>query len=248
MFIVVAALALAGCSAEATESPSAPASDVAAASKPALAESPVPAAIDWGIRHDEPEEGAPPEGDPSAGETENIEHPEPEEQAAPNRLLVDGENLEVRPGPNATLWHPTHTGSCSYRLSAQVTHLDSGLHPHGAGLVLGGTDIEGEDQAYTYFLVRSDRHFLIKTRAGKDTHDVVPWTEHAAVGPENQRGVTDNHLAVEVGAEHTRFLINGEEVHRAKTGSLPTDGRAGLRLVHDIHVRFGPLELEELEQ
>ena len=82
--------------------------------------------------------------------------------------------VEIKPGPNATLWHRDQKASGTYRLQADVTHLDSGLHPHGAGLAFGGTDVAGEKQAYTYFLVRSDGKFLIKTRAGDETGFTEP--------------------------------------------------------------------------
>lgn len=163
----------------------------------------------------------------------------------PGRFVLEDGRLEATQGRNATLWHPDHRPGGSFRLAATVTHLDSGLHPHGAGLVFGGTDVEGRDQRYTYFLVRNDRRFLIKTRAGSETADVVPWTEHEAAAPEGADFVTHNELAVEVDGAETRFLINGEVVHTADTATLPTAGRCGFRLVHDIHVRFGPLELGE---
>ncbi len=165
----------------------------------------------------------------------------------PGRFLVVAGGLEVRHGPNATLWHPSHRASGTYRLSADITHLDSGIHAHGAGLTFGGRDVAGEDQAYTYFLVRGDGEFLIKMRNGAQTADVVPWSKHDAVSKENKKGVAQNRLTVEVDEEETRFLVNGTEVHRTKTAGLHTDGQCGFRLVHDLHVRFGKPSIEVLK-
>lgn len=155
---------------------------------------------------------------------------------------IDG-GLEVKPGANATLWREGKTATGAYRLSTEVTHLDSGLHPHGAGLAFGGTHIEGDAQAYTYFLVRGDGQFLIKTRDGAETGDVVSWTPHDAVSAEDAMGTTENRLSVEVGTAETRFLVNGSEVHRAANAVLHTEGRYGYRLVHDLHVLFGQLRI-----
>jgi hypothetical protein len=171
---------------------------------------------------------------------------EPTARSAPQRFREHPDAIEVTQGPNATLWSTGQRASGAYRLSTEVTHLDSGLHPHGAGLVFGGSDVERPSQSYTYFLVRGDGHFLIKTRKGEDTVDVVPWTPHDAVAVEDAAGVTRNSLAVEVGGSETVFSVNGREVHRAPTADLPTAGAFGLRLVHDLHVRFDKPRLETL--
>ncbi|MBK8975037.1 MAG: hypothetical protein IPM29_03860 [Planctomycetes bacterium] len=171
---------------------------------------------------------------------------DPAEQSAAMRFVQHADGVEAGPGPNACLWHPDLRATGDYRLSVDVTHLDSGLHPHGAGLTFGGQDVHGEGQRYTYFLVRGDRNFLIKTRGGDDTEDVVNWTEHAAVAPEDDDGVTRNRLSVEVRGDEVRFLVNGTEVHRGKREELPTDGQIGLRLVHDLHVKFGRPVVESL--
>lgn len=172
---------------------------------------------------------------------------EVEEATTARRFLQHADGLEVRPGSNATLWHPEMTATGNFRLSIDVTHLDSGLHPHGAGLTLGGTDVHGDTQRYTYFLVRCDRNFLIKTRSGEESSTVVPWTEHEAVAPEDKGGVTRNRLVVEARTEDVRFLVNGTEVHRGKRPDLAVDGRHGVRLVHDLHVRFGKPLVEPLD-
>lgn len=163
------------------------------------------------------------------------------------RFVLHDDGLEAKPGPNACLWHPDLRTSGAYRLSVDVTHLDSGEHPHGAGLTFGGQDVHGEGQRYTYFLVRSDQKFLIKSRRGDETEDVVSWTEHEALSAEDPQGVTRNRLSVEVGGGELSFLINGVEVHRTTSPTLATEGQVGLRLVHDIHVRFGEIALEPID-
>ena len=171
---------------------------------------------------------------------------DPEEKSAAMRFVQHADGVEAKQGPNACLWHPDLRAAGDYRLSADVTHLDSGIHPHGAGLTFGGNDVHGTSQSYTYFLVRGDRNFLIKTRGGDNTEDVINWTEHDAVAPEDDKGVTKNRLSIEVRGDDVRFFVNGTEVHRSKRKELHTDGRIGLRLVHDLHVKFGELVVEKL--
>lgn len=164
-----------------------------------------------------------------------------------SRIELVGGGVEVTPGPNATIWHPTLEPSVPFRVSAEVTHLDSGLHPHGAGITFGGHDVQTEAQRYTYFLVRSDGKFLIKTRDGGETSEIAPWTLHDAVAVEDDQGVTRNRLRVDVGVETTEFFVNDAVVHAAPTASVHSSGRCGYRLVHDIHVRFGELVIDAVE-
>src|SRR5688572_20125352 len=182
----------------------------------------------------------------AAGWIARFDAPNEEPPGAP-RFLQHAGCVEVMPGPNVNLWHRDHSASGSFRLSLDVTHLDSGMHPHGAGLAFGGSDVHGATQRYTYFLVRGDQHFLIKVRAAEDTPDVVSWTQHAAVAREDEKGVARNRLSVEARAADVRFLVNGTEVHRSKRSELPVDGQYGLRIVHDLHVRFGMPVVERIE-
>ncbi len=158
----------------------------------------------------------------------------------------DDDGYEATIGPNVVLWHPQALAEGSYRLKARVTHVDSHEHPHGAGLLFGGLDLAGNDQRYTYFLVRGDGQFLVKLRSGADTADLAPWTAHPAIRAEDPEGIASNELAVEVGASDTRFLVNGQEVFRCPTVRIPTDGNYGFRAVHDLDLRLGPIHRENL--
>ena len=47
---------------------------------------------------------------------------------------------------------------------------------------------------------------------GSETPIVVDWTAQAAINPLDAEGRATNTLAVEVGSDQVRFLVNGEEV------------------------------------
>lgn len=185
----------------------------------------------WSVRYDNPEDASAPD----AGRLEGM----------PSRYLKHADGLEVTQGPNCTVWQDELTTKGDFRLTLDVHQMESAFHPHGAGLVFGGTDVHGPKQRYAYFLVRGDRHFLIKTRNGDDTGDVVKWTEHEAISPEDQEFVARNVLAVEHEGEELRFFVNDELVHRCEAGAIPVDGKVGVRLVHDLRIRFRGPRLEQ---
>lgn len=149
-----------------------------------------------------------------------------------------GDGFVATNGPNATLYRPELSVRGRYSLSTTVNHIDSHGNPHGAGMFFGGSDLAGTDQAYTYFLVRENGSYLIKTRQGKITAEVKTWTRHAAVK------AGKNQLRVVVGASETRFLVNQVEVHRAPNTGLHLAGLYGYRMVHDLTLYFSPLVCE----
>ena len=163
----------------------------------------------------------------------------------PDRFtLLPGGGIEAKGGGNATMWRPGTALEPPYRLSMRVTATNLGLHPHGAGIVFGGNDVNSDKQTYSYFLVRGDGQFLIKTRNGGDTSDICLWSDHAAISKEGAKsGIAANALTVDVQTSATRFLINGTQVHEATTEELHASGQYGARLVHDLDVRFDQIEV-----
>jgi hypothetical protein len=138
---------------------------------------------------------------------------------------------------SAILWQPSATARGNFRVEAE-THLfpTTSGHAEGYGLVLGGQNLTADNQSYTYFLVRSDGQFLIKHRAGAETHDVVPWTANPAVARQEGSGSAREVLAVEAAADSVRFLVNGRQVHALARAGAQVDGQVGLRVNHAMSV------------
>ncbi len=135
------------------------------------------------------------------------------------------------------MWQPNATARGNFRVEAE-THLfpTTSGHAEGYGLVLGGQDLIADNQSYTYFLVRGDGQFLIKHRAGAETHDVVAWTANPAVAPQEGTGSVREVLAVEAAADSVRFLVNGRQVHALPRASVQVDGQVGMRVNHGLSV------------
>jgi len=149
-----------------------------------------------------------------------------------------GGGFHVTTGPHAIFWNPSNTGSGTYTLSATFTQTKASSHPNSFGLFFGGEDLDGDGQAYTYFLIREDGQFLLKKRMGGDTENLAGgWAAHSAVNALDGGRMT-NTLSVEVGASNVRFLSNGTEVASVPKAGLSVDGVAGVRFSHqlDVHV------------
>ncbi|HYR06619.1 MAG TPA: hypothetical protein VEQ60_02545 [Longimicrobium sp.] len=149
---------------------------------------------------------------------------------------MDG-RLHAILGPAAIFYNPSNTATGAYR--AQGTFVQNGTseHPEGYGLIAGGRNLEAENQDYLYFLVRQDGKFMVKHRAGTETHTLFDWTEHSAVQRPGADGKATNTLAIEASPAGARFLVNDTEVANIpRVPMLNTDGIVGLRVNHNLNV------------
>jgi hypothetical protein len=154
---------------------------------------------------------------------------------APVHLMSMDGHLHAILGPAGIFYNPQTTATGNFTAQGTFTLNKPSEHPEAFGLMVGGRDLQGPAQDYLYFLVRQDGRFMVKHRAGTETHTVIDWTEHAAVQRPGADGKATNTLAVESHAQGVRFLVNGQEV-----GALPrgvnTSGVVGLRLNHNLDV------------
>ena len=150
----------------------------------------------------------------------------------------------VTSGPAGILYDPAQSAQGEFRLSAEI-FLFPGERREGFGVFFGGQDLSGSDQAYTYFLIRKDGRFLVKTRSGAETAVVVPWTEHAAIVPhDGSEETAKNVLEVGVGGDEVRFYVNGELVTSVPRSDLKCDGVVGLRVNHNLNLHVSSLTVE----
>jgi hypothetical protein len=154
---------------------------------------------------------------------------------APIHFMSMEGHLHAVLGPAGIFYQPAATASGAFRAQGTFTLARPSTHPEAFGLMVGGRNLEAANQDYLYFIIRQDGKFMVKHRAGDETHTVIDWTEHAAVQRPGADGKATNTLAVESSAAGVRFLVNDTEV-----GALPrgvnTDGIVGLRLNHNIEV------------
>lgn len=144
----------------------------------------------------------------------------------------------VTTGPAGIYYHPASTASGAYTATTLMHLFPPGERNEAYGLFVGGSDLDGPNQAYLYFLIRRSGEFLVKRRMGAETEEVVGWTASDAIVPytAETEGTASNRLTVRVEEDTVHFLVNDQEVASMPREGLPTDGVVGLRLNHSINV------------
>ena len=166
----------------------------------------------------------------------------------PNSLAHDAVNkiFENRLPAGNNGAGPDSVATGTYRVELEVYLFDPGQRREAFGIFVGGSDLDGPDQAYTYFLIRNGGQYLVKERAGSDTPTIQGWTAHESILSYEDReegGATIlNTLVVDVGQEEVRFMVNGEEVYRMSREGRALDGVVGLRVNHGLNLHISRLE------
>ena len=149
----------------------------------------------------------------------------------------------ITTGPAGILYNPKQVAQGEYRVESEV-FLFPGDRREGFGIFVGGEDLQGASQSYLYFLIRKDGSYLIKRRAGNQTHVIVPWTAHEAiVKHDGGEGTAKNVLAVESTADRILFFVNGQKVNSLPRAEANVDGIVGLRVNHRLNIHVTSLEV-----
>ncbi len=154
----------------------------------------------------------------------------------------------ITSGPAAIYYHPASTASGTYEASTTMHLFDPGDRTEAFGILVGGSDLQADNQAYDYFLIRNSGEYLIKRRRGSDTELIQDWTPHESIvryTPDAEDASVANTLAIRAGEENVVFSINGAEVATYPRDEIKTDGIVGLRVNHALNVHVSDLSVSE---
>jgi hypothetical protein len=159
------------------------------------------------------------------------------------RYATSGNSWEITTGPAHIVYSSNDLATGSYTVSSTIEQLEKPTHPEAFGMFIGGTNLDKPNQSYTYFLVRGSGEMLVKVREGDATRDVVKWSASPALPKEDASGKATYKFDVRVGADSIWLSVNGAKAASLAKAGLPTDGIAGLRINHNLHVRATPVAI-----
>jgi len=161
------------------------------------------------------------------------------------KFMQMGSTLHAVTPQAAVFWNPSNTASGAYTLKGTFTLMKPSGHTNYYGLVFGGSNLEGANQSYTYFLVAQDGTWLVKKREGDAATDVVKKTPSDAVKKPGADGKSTNALEVRVGADKIDYVVNGTVVQSAPKAGVKTDGTYGIRVNHLLEVQVDGLAVSK---
>lgn len=153
------------------------------------------------------------------------------------KFSISGNVYHFMMGSAGTFYRSDWTKSGDYKFSARLTQKAAPSHPISYGLMIGGSDMAGPNQTYSYFLVRNLGEFYIANKEGdKRPIAIAGWTSNPAIVKQADDGHQTNTLRIQVQGGDVIFFVNDKEVDRLPRTKLHTDGLYGFRIGHNLDV------------
>lgn len=148
--------------------------------------------------------------------------------------------MHLMTGPALIAWHADSVASGDFRIESETFLFNPQGRREGYGFFVGGSDLDGPNRSYTYFLLRNGGEFLVKRRDGEEMSVIEGWTAHSAIvaWDEDAGNTAKNVMALEAEGSELRLFVNGEQVWSGQRGDLRTDGIFGLRVNHAVNVHI----------
>jgi hypothetical protein len=229
---LLAAALLAACAGEKQNGDEGTLADTSAAGAPATATG----------SSDDPDQAAGGSGIPQGyvGRTDRAN-----QNVADAKYTPSGNRWEITTGPSHIVYASKDSASGNYTATATFEQLEAPQHPEAFGIFIGGRNLDQPSQQYTYFVVRGTGEYLVRVRDGERTRDVLNWRGGPNVPKADGAGKATYKLAARVGADSVRFMINDKPVAAVAKSGLPTDGVAGLRVNHNLHLMADPITVSK---
>ena len=166
--------------------------------------------------------------------------------AKPEDVIVEEKDgaLTFTSGP-AAIYYKGDKAQRDFDFGATFSQLTPTAMAEAYGLFIAGQDLDKNTQRYTYFLVRQDGKYTIKTRNGSTTRTIVDWRD--APSMKEPKGVkTSNTLEIRATANSVQFVVDSKPVHAMTRDQVGPDGLAGVRINHNLNVQVSKLEIKKL--
>ena len=154
------------------------------------------------------------------------------------KFVKSGAGFHATNPQAAIYWKPGDSASGAYTLKGAFTLMKPSGHPNYYGLIFGGSNLDGPQQSYSYFVIAQNGTWLIKKREGDSAPTVAPRTPNDAIKKPDATGKSTNTLEVRVGADKIDFVVNDAVVHSEPKTALKTDGIYGIRVNHLLEVQI----------
>jgi hypothetical protein len=157
------------------------------------------------------------------------------------RFVAMAPGYHITLGPATILYREKDRATGPFHTLATFHQMKLTRHPEGYGLFVGGRELAGKNQTYTYFLIRGDGSYLLKQRKGDSTSDISKgWTQHAAIKKADSQGKGTNLLEIDAKQDPSKvdFKVNGKTVYSTDAKRMDLKGIVGIRINHNLDVHI----------
>lgn len=170
-----------------------------------------------------------------------------------SRFSMSAGKIDLKIGPAAIYWNDANKAAGNYEVKASFTeNAHKPNHPHSYGVFIGGSDLEGANQAFAYCIVYANGTYSAKYFHGENVVTVVDKVASPAINKANAAGSATNEIGWRVKDGKASCLVNGTAVQTWDAAQLvgadklkSTDGIYGIRVSHNLDITMTPLTLSK---
>jgi len=171
---------------------------------------------------------------------------------APEGWITRAERfVEMPPGWHVTagrgviLYNPQATARGEYRIESEGFLFDPKGSEGTYGLILGGRELDSDDQRYIAFEIGPDGNYVVRRQADYESTDLARGVHRAIHRWTGADATVKNVLSVDAGATVVRFRVNHDTVAELSRAEVDPDGVFGFRIDSGLNIHVTTLDYSD---
>ncbi len=162
--------------------------------------------------------------------------------ARPERFVEMPPGWHLTAGRGVILYNPSAVARGEFRLESEGFLFD----PHGSdgtyGVIIGGRDLDSDDQRYVAFEIGSAGEYTVRLQAAYESTELASGRHRAIRRWTGDEATVKNVLSVAAGATRVRFRVNDETVAELLRSEVEPGGVYGLRIDAGLNTHITTLD------
>jgi hypothetical protein len=178
---------------------------------------------------------------PSLGTGQTLKAPE-EWIARPERFVEMPPGWHVTSGRGVILYNPGAIARGEFRIESEAYLFDPNGTDGMYGLILGGRELDSDDQRYISFEIGPDGNFTVRRQTDFESVELTGGVHRAIHRWTGDDATVKNVLSVDAGATTVRFRINDDTVAELPRAEVDPDGVFGFRIDSGLNIHITTLD------
>jgi len=165
--------------------------------------------------------------------------------ARPERFVEMPPGWHITSGRGVILYNPEAIARGEFRIESEGFLFDPDGTDGMYGLILGGRELDSDDQRYVSFEIGPEGTFAVRHQAGHEKIELAGGVHRAIHRWTGDDATVKNVLSVDAGATTVRFRVNDDTVAEFPRTEIDPDGVFGFRIDSGLNIHVTTLDYSD---